>query len=69
LIDSGSQLSNIFGGIVPDLFTFLTEERLPNGWESRIRNQLGLTIIGLNLTAIPIEFGLKEEVDKPLNLL
>ncbi|KAH9961134.1 Cloroperoxidase [Lactifluus volemus] len=66
---NASQLSHVFGGVVPDLYTFLTEERLPEGWEPRDRHQMGITIVALNVTALPIEFGLKEEVDKPLNLV
>jgi hypothetical protein len=62
-------LLHVFGGVVPDLFTFLTEERLPEGWESRDRNQMGVTKVAINVTAFPIELGLKEEVDKPLNLV
>ncbi|KAH9961136.1 hypothetical protein BGW80DRAFT_898572 [Lactifluus volemus] len=33
----GSALLYIFGGCVPDLYTFLTEERLPDGWEWHVR--------------------------------
>jgi hypothetical protein len=37
LVGSGSALLYIFGGCVPDLYTFLTEERLPDGWEWHVR--------------------------------
>ena len=59
----------IFGGRLSDIYTFLTEERIPNGWESRVRDQMGLTFFSLNRTAIGIELGIKEEVNQPLNLL
>lgn len=32
-----------------DLETILIEERLPEGWESRVRRRYGLTIATLNL--------------------
>jgi hypothetical protein len=59
----------IFGGRISDIYTFLTEERLPEGWESRIRDQMGLTIFTFNRTVLRVELGIEEEVNKPLNLL
>jgi hypothetical protein len=54
---------------VRDLCTFLTEERFPDGWESRVRDQMGLTILVLNFTTVlRVELGIKEEVDRPLIL-
>jgi hypothetical protein len=66
---SGSTLLTIFGGRLSDIYTFLTEERLPDGWESRVRGQMGLTVFSLNRISIPVELGIKEEVNQPLNLL
>jgi hypothetical protein len=59
----------IFGGVLPDIHTFLTEERLPDGWESRVRAQMGLTMFTLNCTAFPVELSIKEEVEEPLRLM
>jgi hypothetical protein len=66
---SGSTLLTIFGGRLDDIYTFLTEERLPEGWESRIRDQMGLTFFAFNHTVLQVELGIKEEVDQPLNLM
>jgi hypothetical protein len=66
---SGSALLRIFGGRLSDIYTFLTEERLPDGWESRVRDQMGLTFFSFNRTVFGVELGIKEEVDQPLNLL
>jgi hypothetical protein len=66
---SGSTLLRIFGGRLSDIYTFLTEERLPDGWESRARDQMGLTHFSFNTTVIGVELGIKEEVEEPLNLL
>ena len=56
----------IFGGRVDDLRPFLTEERLPEGWESRIRHRMGLTIFEFNTTVLPVELGISEEADGSL---
>ncbi|KAH9956338.1 Cloroperoxidase [Russula dissimulans] len=66
---NGSTLLTVFGGRVGDLYTFLTEERLPDGWESRARDRMGLTLLGFNRTIFRVELGVKEEVNRPLNLL
>ncbi|KAJ2928472.1 heme-thiolate peroxidase, partial [Candolleomyces eurysporus] len=59
---NASTLLTIFGGRVEDLETILLEERLPEGWESRIREAYGLTIITFNLKAVnPVEKGIDEE--------
>ena len=50
----------IFGGRVDDLRMILLEERLPEGWESRIRKPYGLTVFTFNLTTLPIELGIRE---------
>ena len=49
-----------------DIYTFLTEERLPECWESRIRD---LTFFKFNRTVFRVELGIEEEVDQPLNLM
>ena len=69
VVISASTLVTIFGGRISDIYTFLTEERLPDGWESRIRDQMGLTMTTFNRTVFRVELGIKEEVNQPLNLL
>jgi len=59
----------IFGGRLRDIHTFLTEERLPEGRESRVRDQMGLTLFAFNRTVFRVELGIEEEVDQPLNLM
>jgi hypothetical protein len=66
---SGSTLLTVFGGRLDDLYTFLTEERFPPGWESRIRDQMGLTLFTFNRTIFRVELSIVEEVDKPLILM
>jgi len=66
---NASTLLTIFGGRLSDIYTFLTEERLPDGWESRVRDQMGLTFLAMNRVSFPVELGIKEEVNQPLNLL
>jgi len=52
----------IFGGRVEDLETVLLEERIPDGWESRIREPLGLTMTTFNLKTVNrVEKGIDEE--------
>ena len=57
---SASTLLTTFGGRVDDLRVILLEERLPEGWESRVRKPYGLTILTLNLVVLPMEFGIRE---------
>ncbi|ETW77439.1 chloroperoxidase 4, partial [Heterobasidion irregulare TC 32-1] len=59
--NSGTLLT-IFGGRVDDLRTVLLEERLPDGWESRVREPMGLTIAVFNKTVLGIEMGVEEEI-------
>lgn len=49
-----------FGGRVEDLETILIEERLPEGWESRILEEYGMTIITFNFTIAAVEKGIDE---------
>ena len=46
-----------------DLRSFLLEERLPEGWEPRVRHRAGLTMLEINKTIGQIEFGVPQEVD------
>ncbi|KAF8836990.1 Cloroperoxidase [Paxillus ammoniavirescens] len=57
---NSSTLLTIFGGRLDDLRTILLEERLPQGWESRVRKPHGLTMLTLNRTALAVEFGIRE---------
>jgi len=57
---NSSTLLTIFGGRVDDLKVILTEERLPEGWESRIRARNGLTITTFNSTVLKVELGINE---------
>lgn len=59
---SSSTLLTIFGGKKRDLEPFLTEERLPDGWQPRIRHPFGLTSAEFNTTVLPVEFGIVEEL-------
>lgn len=45
---SASTLLTIFGGRVADLEAILIDEKLPEGWESRILEHFGLTVIAFN---------------------
>ncbi|EMD37165.1 heme-thiolate peroxidase [Gelatoporia subvermispora B] len=51
-----------FEGRVKDLNPWLIDERIPEGWEPRVRDRMGLTLTKLNLTATRIELGVEEEV-------
>lgn len=57
---SSATLLTAFGGRVNDLAAFLVEERLPEGWEPRIRYPHGLTILEFNQTIFPLERGIRE---------
>lgn len=43
-----------------DLRTVLLEERIPDGWESRVRKPLGLTFLKFNFTVLPVELGIRQ---------
>lgn len=51
----------IFGGRVVDLEPLLTEERIPDGWESRVRKRLGLTFASFNSTVLKVALGVNEK--------
>jgi len=62
LTSSASTLLTIFGGRVKDLETILLEERLPEGWESRIKHRFGLTLAQISLsTSLWVEYGIDEK--------
>lgn len=50
----------IFGGRIDDLRTMLLEERIPDGWESRVRSRFGLTFAAFNLTVFKVSGGIKD---------
>ncbi|KAF7305647.1 hypothetical protein HMN09_00818300 [Mycena chlorophos] len=54
---NSSTLLTIFGGRVDDLKAILREERIPYGWESRVRSRMGLTFLKFNLTVFKLERG------------
>ncbi|TFK40381.1 Chloroperoxidase [Crucibulum laeve] len=58
---NSSTLLTIFGGRVKDLEPILIEERLPEGWESRIRGRMGLTMTTFNKTVLRVELGINEK--------
>ncbi|KAJ7119721.1 Chloroperoxidase [Mycena epipterygia] len=58
---NSSTLLTIFGGRVADLEPFLMEERIPEGWESRVLSRMGLTLLTFNRTVLKVESAIKEE--------
>jgi len=61
---NSSTMLTIFGGRVDDLEVILKEERLPDGWESRIRDPWGLTLAAFNRTVFRVELGTDESKSK-----
>lgn len=57
---NSSTLLSIFGGRVNDLRSVLLDERLPDQWESRVREPYGLTLLAFNRTVLPVEWGIDE---------
>ncbi|KIM40630.1 hypothetical protein M413DRAFT_446057 [Hebeloma cylindrosporum] len=51
----------ILGGRVDDLQSILIEERIPEGWESRVRSRRGLTFTGSIFKVLRIEGGIDEK--------
>ncbi|THU95604.1 Cloroperoxidase [Dendrothele bispora CBS 962.96] len=49
---NSSTLLVTFGGHIPALRTFLTEERIPDGWESSVRSRKGLTFAAFNIGTV-----------------
>ncbi|KIK44818.1 hypothetical protein CY34DRAFT_594416 [Suillus luteus UH-Slu-Lm8-n1] len=58
---NASLLLSTMGGRVNDLHDFLLHEQLPEGWESRVRQSHGLTLVNFNKLALTIEFGVREK--------
>jgi hypothetical protein len=58
---SSSTMLTIFGGRVKDLESILVDERIPEGWESRIRKKMGLTFAAFNFTVFKVEWGVNEK--------
>jgi len=56
---NASTMLTIFGGRVEDLRTVLLEERLPDGWESKVRSRFGLTFAAFNGTVFKVSSGIK----------
>ncbi|OJA10499.1 hypothetical protein AZE42_07821 [Rhizopogon vesiculosus] len=58
---NSATLPKIFGGRVDDLHSIFLHERIPDGWESRIRQPYGLTLTHFQKTVLAIEFGIREK--------
>ncbi|KAG1867262.1 hypothetical protein DFJ58DRAFT_723935 [Suillus subalutaceus] len=58
---SAATLVTVFGGRMDHLHSFLHHERLPEGWESRIRQPHGLTLTTFNKTILRVELGVCEQ--------
>lgn len=65
---NSSTMLTIFGGIVKDLRPMLLEERIPDGWQPRVRRPWGLTLTEFQPTVLKVELGIKEEVQSALSL-
>ena len=52
----------VCGGRVEDLRPILLEERIPDGWQPRVRGAGGLTFVALQATVLPVELGVEEEI-------
>ncbi|KAF8902549.1 heme-thiolate peroxidase [Gymnopilus junonius] len=58
---NSSTMLTIFGGRISDLESILVEERIPEGWESRVRKRMGLTFAAFNSTVLKVELGVNEK--------
>ncbi|KAG1871448.1 hypothetical protein F4604DRAFT_1926181 [Suillus subluteus] len=58
---NAATLVTVFGGRVDHLHSFLHHERLPEGWESRIRQPHGLTLVTFNKTILGVKLGVCEQ--------
>jgi len=54
---NASTLLTILGGEVADIKPFLLEERLPQGWTSKVRTRMGLTMATFNWTSLHVLLG------------
>ncbi|KIY71349.1 Cloroperoxidase [Cylindrobasidium torrendii FP15055 ss-10] len=57
---NASTMVTIFGGRISDLEIMLLEERIPDGWESRILKRKGLTMQAFNNTVLKVERNTKK---------
>jgi hypothetical protein len=39
----------------------LIDEKLPEGWESRVMSRMGLTLAKFNFTVLPLEWSINEK--------
>jgi len=62
---NSSTMLTIFGGRIADLEPLLREERIPDGWEPRVRARRGLTFATFNRTVFKVERGIKETPPVP----
>jgi hypothetical protein len=46
---------------VDDLRSIVLHERIPDGWESRVREPYGLTMTHFNKTVLTVELGVREK--------
>jgi len=57
---NSSTMLTIFGGRVDDLRAILLDERIPEGWEPRVRKPNGLTVTTFQFTVLPVELRVRE---------
>jgi hypothetical protein len=43
-----------------DIRTMLMEERIPEGWESKVKSRFGLTIGAFQTTVLPVEIAARK---------
>jgi len=55
---NSSTLLKFWGGQIKDIEPLLIEERIPDGWEPKVRSRMGLTIGGFNTTVLQVELGI-----------
>ena len=55
---SAATLLLICGGEIEDIKTFLLEERVPDGWSSKMRKRFGLTMVSFNAVVMRILLGI-----------
>ncbi|KXN88411.1 Putative sterigmatocystin biosynthesis peroxidase stcC [Leucoagaricus sp. SymC.cos] len=58
---NASTMLAVFGGRVKDLETWLLQERFPDGWETKVRQRIGITLTQFNITVLGVEFGISEK--------
>ena len=60
LCTSTSSLVTLFGGRVDQLQELLVNERISDGWEPVVREQMSFTISSFAPSAFKVEFGVKD---------